>query len=307
MRHLHRMPFPAARGLIMVMIILLGTLTIPGPVSMAADPGDDRNDGSPFFQLTCTPSHTNQDNIFNWPRGQATTHEHLFFGATIARTGVTAEEMRRAKTTCTDRRDTAGYWVPTLYDERGNLRMPRRIRVYYARRGDPKALHAFPAGLQMTAGDPFAQAPQPRGVVDWVCRKRKNQSAGYPPQSIDPPRCRDDEFLAVSIRFPDCWDGKHLTSADNRSHVAYSDRQGVCPASHPVPIPRMRYSITYEADGGYTGGEFTLGGRRGAPNTLTWHGMHGHFWNTWDQARLERYVQGCLINGQHTGGVACRR
>jgi len=310
---MHRWTWPRRRrqtplALLALIILAAQTLLPAHAQERPPQPGDDRTNNGPFFQLFCTPGQRHADNLFNWPRGQAQTHEHQFFGSTAVRAGVTESAARTAPTTCNDRRDTAGYWVPTLYDAHGRLHTPARLRVYYYRHADnPSALRAFPPGLQMTAGDPFATAPQPRGVVDWLCRKKSNQSAGYPLLRANPPTCRSDEYLSVSIRFPDCWNGKDLTSYDNRRHVAYSDSNGRCPAGFPVKLPKMRYSITYEANGGFGGGPFTLGGRPGQRDTLGVHGMHGHFWNTWDQARLERYVRECLVFGRTVGVTACQR
>lgn len=290
---------------------LLSVLLAVAPVTSVAatdvpPPPDHSAMHGPWFQVTCTPGQRHRDNLFNWPPDQPQTHEHQFFGSRAVAAGVTEDQARAAKTTCNDRRDTAAYWVPTLYDAQGRLHTPARLRVYYAAHAnDRSALRAFPPGLQMTAGDPFAAAPQPPGVVTWQCRNKRDQNAGRPLQREDPPTCRPDEYLSVAIRFPDCWNGRDLTSVDNRRHVAYADAEGRCPDGFPVKLPKMRYSITYDADGGFSGGAFTLGGWPGQPETLSAHGMHGHFWNTWDQARLERYVRECLKHGRSVGKSAC--
>jgi hypothetical protein len=304
-------PAPAPPPILAALLIPI-TLRIPAAPAQAQtlppQPGDDRTNDGPFFQLVCTPGQRHADNLFNWPRGRSQTHEHQFFGSVAVRFGVTESAARAAATTCNDTRDTAAYWVPTLYDSAGRLHTPHRLRVYYYRHADdPSALRAFPPGLQMTAGDPFATAPQPLGVVDWLCRKKRDQSAGYPLHASNPPTCRPDEYLSVSIRFPDCWNGRDLTSYDNRRHVAYSDADGRCPAGFPVKAPKMRYSITYDADGGFGGGPFTPGGLRGQRDTPGVHGMHGHFWNTWNQERLERRVRECPVFGRTVGVTACQR
>ena len=266
----------------------------------------------PWFQIACTPAARHADNLFNWPPGVVRTHEHQYFGsvAFVAGRSIADAEARAREepTTCSDRLDTAGYWVPTLYDEHGRLHTPHRIRVYYAAHAnDRAALRAFPPGLRMTAGDPWATTPQPEGVVAWQCRARSDQNAGRPLWRTYPPTCRPDEYLSVAIRFPDCWNGRDLTSADGKSHVAYADARGRCPSAFPVKLPKIRYSVTYDAGGGYTGGNFTLGGPRGAPDAIAAAGMHGHFVNTWNQERLERYVTECLQKGNSVGSVACRR
>jgi len=35
--------------------------------------------------------------------------------------------------------------------------------------------------------------------------------------------------------------------------------------------------------------------------------MHGRFWNTWNQERLERCVRECPVVGRTVGVAACQR
>jgi hypothetical protein len=302
----------AARALVVLLGLLLGAL-IPAQAHAALPPPPDHAEMiGPWFQIRCTPGLVHRANLFAWPRGVALTHEHHYFGSlafSADRSLAEAEALARTSpTTCSDPHDTAGYWAPTLYDAQGRRHTPGRIRVYYAAHAnDRTALRAFPPGLRMTAGDPWATAPQPTGVVTWQCRATADQNAGRPLRRADPPTCRADEYLSVAIRFPDCWNGVDLGSVDQRRHVAYADARGRCPPGFPVKLPKMRYSITYDRDGGFSGGRFTLGGPPGAPDTLTPFGMHGHFVNTWRQERLERYVTECLIKGRSVGAIACQR
>ena len=67
--------------------------------------------------------------------------------------------------------DTAAYWAPALLDGAGEPVEPLRSVAYYrAGRGvDPASVVAFPAGLQMVAGNADATEPQPTSVVAWSC------------------------------------------------------------------------------------------------------------------------------------------
>ena len=62
-------------------------------------------------------------------------------------------------------------------------------------------------------------------------------SQGMKP-SAEVPTCPDTRgsFLRLHIRFPECWDGRNIDSADHKSHMAYS-RAGVCPSTHPISVP----------------------------------------------------------------------
>lgn len=272
---------------------------LPGPNHMT-------NKG-PWFQMVCTLGHRLRDDPIVFPNQPGASHEHQFFGATGTNAFSTYTQLTSGGTTCSDRGDTAAYWVPTLYDEEGVLRSPRRVRAYYyANSSDANALQAFPPNLRMIAGDARATTAQPLGVIHWLCRNRRDQSAGLPLDSDNPPRCNRDEYLSLSIRFPDCWDGANLDSSDHRRHMAYSDERTRCPATHPVKLPKLRLSITYE-DGTFTGGNFTVGGPRSQAHALSWSAMHADFWNTWRQNALEEYVNGCLKRGRSVRSTSCQR
>lgn len=56
--------------------------------------------------------------------------------------------------------------------------------------------------------------------------------------------------LQTRVRFPSCWDGENIDSADHRSHVAYPSMvdNGYCGPSHPVRIMALLYEITWAVD-----------------------------------------------------------
>jgi hypothetical protein len=87
--------------------------------------------------------------------------------------------------------------------------------------------------------------------------------------------------------------------------MAYANERGACPPSHPVKLPRLRYSLTYEGTR-WHGGDFTLGASVGDAKALPWYAMHADFWNTWEQGALEEYVRGCLNNGRTVRVTACQ-
>ncbi len=57
--------------------------------------------------------------------------------------------------------------------------------------------------------------------------------------------------IMVNTRFPTCWDGKNVDTADHHSHVAYPssgtfESGGPCPATHPVKIPQLFYEAIFD-------------------------------------------------------------
>jgi len=158
---------------------------------------------------------------------------------------------------------------------------PTLTAYYFARDSGAAAVRPFPQGLKIAT-------PYGLGVV-WFCRHKGGERAA----SI-PPTCPSGNHLVMEVIFPDCWDGQNLDSVDHRSHMAYGRSIGGCPASHPVQVPQLKLALDYPVDG-IKKAVFSSGG----PETA-----HADFFNTWDQAALQRLVQACInVNGHcGTGG-----
>ena len=76
----------------------------------------------------------------------------------------------------------------------------------------------------------------------------------------------------------------NLDAVDHRSHIAFGSTRRGCPSTHPVPMPRLALNVRFDTKDA-TGMLLSSG----EPATA-----HGDFWNTWDQAELERLVARCL-------------
>ncbi len=278
-------------------------------------PAIGTNNG-PFFQIPCATSHITQDDPIVYPGQNNAAHEHQFFGNTTTNENSTLTSLLAGGTTCTlDPNDTAAYWVPTLYDGQG-MKVPYRARAYYYAHysGSDRStvLKTFPQGLKIIAGDAMATGAQPDGAIRWLCRDRNNQGPEQPLMSNNPPMCATDQYLSLMIRFPNCvavhnnnLDTPRLDSSDHRRHMAYAEANQPCPSTHPLRVPKLRLSITYEVNGGYIGGNFTLGGPSGSARALPWYGMHADFFNSWDAAALNEYVEECLKTGQTNRPAGC--
>lgn len=205
---------------------------------------------TPRFQIRCQTSHMARVDPIVSP-GQRSAHMHEFFGNVSTNADSTYRSMIRAgATTCSALGDTAGYWVPTLMTRSGQVVRARTILLYY--RGEVgETTVAFPPDLRIVSPD---------------SRVGANPS----------------HFI---IKFPDCWDGINLDSADHYSHMAKSRGRG-CPASHPVRVPALTVVVRYPVQSviGYSLSSGALSS------------MHADFWNTWDQARLETLSVRCLNN-----------
>ncbi len=269
---------------------------LAGPFVTAAGASDDVTPPSPpppapsvealkgvNFVSACGFSHRAPDDPIVYPKQPGASHDHSFVGNRSTNASSKLFSLRQAATTCHRPLDKAAYWMPTLLVD-GQPVTPRMSQVYY-RRGTLAAVTAFPQGFKLVAGNAMATAPQARRVTYWNC----GAEGGVEPSSTVP-SCPDTrtKSLRLHVTFPDCWDGQRLDSPDHKSHAAYSTR-AVCPASHPVAIPRISLIYTYSVTGGPTttlasGSQFSA---------------HGDFFNAWDRAELERLVDGCLNALRH--------
>lgn len=243
------------------------------------------------FNATCSYSHSRPDDAIVFPGRPGASHQHTFWGrkGTNAFT-TTARLMRAGGTTCTSGKggaapDRSAYWVPSLFAGEREVR-PSTVTVYYSSfLQDKTVTMPMPNGLRMLVGDPTRQVPTPRGAEG-----RQFYCAGGPVEGVTRSRdgnwpvCGDRGTLHYTMRFPDCWDGKHLDSPDHRSHVAYA-HLGRCTAEHPVAIPSVSFVITYPTGGSADG--FRLSSGMGSS-------MHGDAFVAWDPAVMNDRVKSCL-------------
>lgn len=251
------------------------------------------------FEAVCSFSHRLSDDPIVFPRGPGASHPHDFFGATSTNAMSTPESILASATTCLrwdapDRTtDRSAYWVPTLYVN--NLPVKASSLGAYYRTGvrHVNAIEPFPAGLKVIAGSATGGPAEVDGERVWgyLC-------AGgtlLPGTATTAPTCRTNR-LDLAIRFPDCWDGVNLDSADHKSHMAYSRRMSAaavrtCPASHPRLMPMLELTLRYPTTGGTTTRLAS-----GAINTA-----HADFMNGWDAARQAQLVRDCLVADKYCG------
>lgn len=290
------MPYPkkrlAAMLLAPVSAGLAAVLTLSGSAAQAvptAAPGavtvasrSTPADRMGVFQVKCRWSHTAPVDPIVAPGVPGGAHPHEFFGNASTNAYSTTSSLTTHGTTCARPADKAAYWAPTLYND-GHRVQPNLMIAYY-RTGplrDPSVIRPYPLGLRMIAGDAHATTPQPTVVTQWSCAE-----AGSKGTSDLPPSCPGVP-LRLKVTFPNCWDGKHLDSADHKSHMTYSYRHDkTCPASHPVALPTLKLGFRYDIPGRLDQIRLASGSRFSA---------HADFWNAWDPAAQRKLVEDCLL------------
>jgi len=236
------------------------------------------------FVGNCRFSHMAMDDPIVFPGKPGASHDHSFVGNVSTDAFSSVDSLRAAATTCRRPGETAAYWMPTLYLN-GDAVAPTGATIYYRRGRTNARIRAFPPGLKMIAGDSKATSAQPMSVTYWNC----GVEGGVAPTSTVP-TCPGGKMtsLRLHVRFPSCWDGTNLDSADHKSHMAYPTGR-LCPATHPVATPAIELIYRYPIAGG-AGVTLASGGQYSA---------HADFFNAWKQGALTRLVNRCLNAFRH--------
>lgn len=262
--------------------------TIPAPAvgdplyhlyNTAQQPTRD-HDSIGAFRTVCTPSHFNRDDSLVFPGQPGRAHLHMYFGNTGSNAYSTVETLRNSgNSTCRGGiANRSTYWVPAMIDTSdGSVINMDRADIYYKTgyRGlRNEQIQPIPPGLRMIAGDMFKTTKDQYfgGAYRFTCGGRSDTAI--------PTNCTSGE-LDIELEFPQCWDGRNLTSPDHKSHMAYGNGSG-CPASHPIALPVITYVVHFPINGRNTNtwrlsSDNYVGGQGG-------NSMHGDWINGWDPA-----------------------
>lgn len=253
-----------------------------GPLATAT-PAAASGGAKGMFKVVCDYSHSAPNDPIVFPNRPGASHLHDFTGNTTTDASSTLASLQRGRTTCNNVKDLSAYWAPALY-QNGTRVEPKEMQVYYrASNRNAKVIRSIPLGLRMVAGNHDATKPQSTDIAGWTC-------IDNPPNfQSTMPTFSPGQKLRNRIRFPECWDGKHLDSADHKSHLAYLVN-GSCPSNHPVAIPRVDIEVHY--------GNIAGGASRVTLASGSWTTLHADFWNVWNPATLQGFVTQCLVNTQ---------
>ena len=219
----------------------------------------EREDGTGAFRTHCLESHESFDDPLVYPNQPGKAHHHIFFGNPTVDAFTTATSLSEAtETTCDGNTlNRSAYWVPALYDQSGE-RIDYGEPLFYYKTGyhvPAASIQVPPEGLQMIAGNAAATEPQGTTAIKYRCDSWQSDQEWFDPgdplDHVDVlPACPIGDILEIRIVFPQCWDGVHLNSDDQNSHMAYPSEAeppvagtGSCPASHPIAIPEISYNF----------------------------------------------------------------
>ncbi len=224
------------------------------------------------IRIQCGVGQVNNVDPIVMPGMPAMSHYHQFFGNRSTNENTTiASLLANRATTCSDRADSSAYWAPQLWQGTTAI-APKSIMVLYAKTVTQRVV-AHPAGLMLIAGNSKAVEAQDLSIVSWYCGNNVQNA------SATPLACARNQDLVGLIRFPECWNGRNLDSADHKSHVTYAVN-GVC-AAGTVALPQLQMHIRYPAQANVS----TLALASGSI-----YSMHADFMNGWNQRAFVNQV-----------------
>ncbi|WP_435876803.1 DUF1996 domain-containing protein [Streptomyces achromogenes] len=258
----------------------------------------------------------NSDNLIVAPGvANGAHHVHDYIGNQAVDAFASDEDLAGAGTSCADRRDKSSYYWPVLRvrDGRerdagvpgggaegntGRILTPKEVTLTF--QGNPRGkVTAMPRLLRIVTGDAKAFVNGPGDAnASWSC-------TGYEDRQLTDkyPLCPPGSDVVRTFRFPGCWDGRDIDSANHRTHMAFTAEDGSCPPGFR-PVPRLVQRVVYGvrvpsvADGGRTVPLFAVDS---FPEQL--HKPvtdHGDFINVFDDDLMREMVD-CVNSGRTCG------
>ncbi|MBV1946856.1 DUF1996 domain-containing protein [Streptomyces sp. BV129] len=259
----------------------------------------------------------NSDNVIVAPGvSNGAHHFHDYVGNQSNTAFASDQDLADAKTSCADQGDRSTYYWPVLRlqngkQERdagapgggtegnaGEIVTPKEVTLTFV--GSPSGqVTEMPRLLRIITGDAKAFVNGPANAnASWSC-------TGFEDRQLKDkyPLCPSGSDVVRSFHFQSCWDGRNADSANHRTHVAFADAQGNCPAGFKA-IPQLVQRIVYDvdapslADGGKGTPLFAVDSfpeQQHKPVT-----DHGDFINVFDEDLMRTMVD-CINSGRECG------
>ncbi|MFS8197937.1 DUF1996 domain-containing protein [Streptomyces sp. CWNU-52B] len=256
----------------------------------------------------------NSDNVIAAPGvSNGAHHFHDYVGNQSNDAFVSDEDLAAAETSCANEGDKSSYYWPVVRlqngtDEKdaaspgggiegnaGEIVTPEQVTLTFV--GNPRGeVTAMPKLLRIITGDAKSFVNGPANAnASWSC-------TGFEDRQLKDkyPLCPQGSDVVRTFKFQSCWDGRNIDSANHRTHMAFVDADGACPAEFRA-IPQLVQRIVYDidapsvADGGKTKPLFAVDS---FPEQL--HKPvtdHGDFINVFDEALMGEMVD-CINEGR---------
>ncbi|MEV0638317.1 DUF1996 domain-containing protein [Streptomyces sp. NPDC050619] len=293
-------------------------------VQPAADSPSPRKGGSRgTFVTSCGVNAEglfNSDNVIVAPGvSNGAHHFHDYVGNQANDAFTSDDDLANGETSCVDQEDKSTYYWPVLRLQNGTQEQdadapgggtegnageivtPKQVTLTFV--GNPRGkVTAMPRFLRIITGDAKAFVNGTANAnASWSC-------TGFEDRQLKDkyPLCPRGSDVVRTFKFQSCWDGRDIDSANHRTHVAFAQADGACPAGFEA-IPQLVQRIVYDVDapslqdGGRTTPLFAVDS---FPEQL--HKPvtdHGDFINVFDD-ELMREMADCINDGRTCGAGA---
>ncbi|GAA2748870.1 hypothetical protein GCM10010440_50940 [Kitasatospora cinereorecta] len=250
--------------------------------------------------------HLNPDNVIVAPGvSNGAHHMHDYVGNKDTDGFSSNNKLAGAGTTCTNGDQSAYYWpvlrvldgtnekdakAPGGGKDRniGRILQPAEVGITYTSATGNK-VQPMTRFLRIVTGDAKALTNGPANAhASWSCTGFEDR------QLADKyPICPGGSRVVRTLKFPDCWDGKNIDSANHRTHTAFS-KNGSCPKNFRA-IPQLTERVAYDVP---TGVRFAVDSfPEQLHNPIT---DHGDFINVMSRNLLDQVVS-CINEGRRCG------
>ncbi|MBZ4017205.1 DUF1996 domain-containing protein [Streptomyces purpurogeneiscleroticus] len=248
--------------------------------------------------------HFNSDNVIVTPGvSNGAHHTHDYVGNESTDAFSTDESLAASGTTCGNG-DLSTYYWPVLrvldgtsehkpgagHDGNvGSVLTPSDVQLTFSgsQAGDVTAMPRF---LRIITGDAKAFTNGPANAnASWSC-------VGFEDRQLKDkyPICPDGADVVRTFNFQSCWDGQNTDSANHRTHVAFAQEDGSCPAGFRA-IPQLQEKITYDVPAGEQFAVDSFPEQLHKPVT-----DHGDFINVMPEQLMNEAVD-CINSGRDCG------
>lgn len=230
----------------------------------AQSPSQQGNASRGTFSTSCGVNANglfNSDNVIVAPGvSNGAHHFHDYVGNQSNNAFASDEDLAAAQTTCVDQGDKSSYFWPVLRLQNGTQEQdagspgggiegnageivtPEQVTMTFV--GSPSGeVVAMPRLLRIITGDAKAFVNGTANAnASWSC-------TGFEDRQLKDkyPLCPQGSDVVRTFRFQSCWDGTNIDSANHRTHVAFADAAGNCPAGFRA-IPQLVQRIVYDVD-----------------------------------------------------------
>ncbi|MEU8548937.1 DUF1996 domain-containing protein [Streptomyces roseoverticillatus] len=275
------------------------------------NPRQQRNASVGSFVSECGRNenqHFNSDNVIVAPGvSNGAHHMHDYVGNLTTDANSDLDSLKASGTTCADGDRSAHYWpVLRLLDgsrERdaaapgggrdknvGKILTPSSVTLSY--KGNAVSnVTPMPQDMRLITGDAKAFTNgQKDARASWSCTGFENREL-----KTKYPVCPPGSQVVRSLKFPDCWDGRNLDSANHRTHVAFSNDNNTCKKGFQA-IPQLTQRLTYDVPPNSFFAIDSFPEQRHQPVT-----DHGDFINVMTPGQAKRAAD-CINLGQQCKG-----